>query len=76
VLQVPTEYTVSYRIRRIDGTYRWVETTSRLVPDDSVIVAVTRSIDARISSLAALELERSCSGSPRTRDSWGRSSTR
>lgn len=49
---------VQYRIRRSDGTYRWVETTSRLVPEDQVIVSVTRPIDVRRSAMTALGTER------------------
>jgi len=49
---------VQYRIRRADGTYRWVETTTRLVAEEQVIVAVTRPIDLRRSAMTALGAER------------------
>lgn len=48
---------VQYRLRCSDGSYRWVETTSRMTPDGR-IVAVTREIADRRSLLHALDNER------------------
>lgn len=48
---------VQYRLRCADGSYRWVETTARTVPDGG-IVAVTRQIADRRSLLHALDNER------------------
>jgi PAS domain S-box-containing protein len=52
ILEVPDIYTVSYRIRRKDGSYIWFETTSRSVrdPDSGNVVelmAVSRDITDR-----------------------------
>jgi PAS domain S-box-containing protein len=52
ILQPPDLYTISYRIRRKDGSYIWFETTSRRVREpgtDEVleIVAVSRDITER-----------------------------
>lgn len=55
-------YAVQYRIRAADGQFRWVETTSRLVPPSvdrgAVIVASTRPIDDRIGLQQALSAYR------------------
>ena len=52
ILELPDVHTVSYRIRRKDGSYTWFETTSRTVRDpetDEVceIIAVSRDINER-----------------------------
>ena len=52
ILEAPDTSTVSYRIRRKDGTYTWFETTSRAVREDgtgepSEIIAVSRDISQR-----------------------------
>lgn len=52
ILQEQIVFTVEYRIRRKDGRYLWVETTSKTVIDNSngtvqKIIAVTRDISAR-----------------------------
>lgn len=48
---------VQYRLRCADGSYKWVETTSRMTPEGN-IVAVTRHIADRQSLLHALDNER------------------
>lgn len=48
---------VQYRLRCADGSYKWVETTSRMTPEGN-IVAVTRQIADRRSLLHALDNER------------------
>lgn len=48
---------VQYRLRCADGSYKWVETTSRMTPEGN-IVAVTRHIADRRSLLHALDNER------------------
>lgn len=48
---------VQYRLRCADGSYRWVETTSRLTPDEAIVM-VTRLISDRRSLLHALDNER------------------
>lgn len=58
VVALPTEYTVEYRIRCADGTYLWVETTSRSVTSEQAIVAVTRPVNGRRSAERALEAQR------------------
>lgn len=58
VVTRPTSFTVQYRIRKADRTYRWVETSSRSVDAEQVIVSVTRPIDPRRSAMGALEAER------------------
>jgi PAS domain S-box-containing protein len=58
VVELPATFSVQYRIRRGDGTYRWVETTSRTSDEHDVIIALTRGIDERRSLLDALETER------------------
>lgn len=51
IMELPDTRTVSYRIRRKDGSYVWFETTSLTVRDDGAgateIVAVSRDITAR-----------------------------
>ncbi|MGC9504082.1 PAS domain S-box protein [Baaleninema sp.] len=51
ILNLPDVQTVTYRVRRHDGSYIWFETTSRTVRDDSgrvkEIVAVSRDVSAR-----------------------------
>lgn len=49
---LPDTRTVSYRIRRKDGSYTWFETTSRAVPEDNIgeapeILAVSRDVSQR-----------------------------
>lgn len=55
-------FRIAYRIRRVDSTYLWVESTGRLVPPDgdrdAGIVVATRDIEARRSLLTTLEHER------------------
>lgn len=48
---------VQYRLRCADGSYKWVESTSRMTPEGN-IVAVTRHIADRRSLLHALNNER------------------
>lgn len=48
---------VQYRLRCADGSYRWVESTSRLTPDEAILM-VTRLIADRRSLLHALDNER------------------
>lgn len=48
---------VQYRLRCADGSYKWVETTSRMTPEGN-IVAITRQIADRRSLLQALDNER------------------
>jgi PAS domain S-box-containing protein len=52
VRELPDTRTVSYRIRRKDGSYTWFETTSRAVPEDDTgeapeILAVSRDVSRR-----------------------------
>lgn len=52
ILEKPATFLVTYRLRRKNGTYVWVETTSRVIRDPetqeiSEIIAVTRDITAR-----------------------------
>lgn len=51
ILKEPVIFTVQYRLRKKDGNYLWVETTSKTTLDDdgriSEIVAVTRDISER-----------------------------
>ena len=52
VRELPDTRTVSYRIRRKDGSYTWFETTSRAVPEDDTgeareIIAVSRDVSWR-----------------------------
>ncbi len=64
----PTEFTITYRARRKDGSYIWLETTSQTIPDpktgqDLEIIAVSRNVTERIQAEEALkearnELER------------------
>jgi PAS domain S-box-containing protein len=60
IVEEPTIYTVSYRIRRSDGTYLWVETTSKTIRDPETgqvqeIVAITRDITQRREAESALQ---------------------
>jgi len=53
-------FSVAYRIRRKDGGYRWVETTSKTIRDPETgtvkeIIAVTRDIEERKKAEAELE---------------------
>jgi PAS domain S-box-containing protein len=59
IVEEPTIYTVSYRIRRRDGAYLWVETTSKTIRDPETgqvqeIVAITRDITQRREAEEAL----------------------
>lgn len=52
ILELPVSHTVSYRLRRKDGFYIWVETTSRAIRDPVVgtvheILAVSRDVTDR-----------------------------
>lgn len=52
ILELPDTSTVSYRIRRKDGSYTWFETTSRVVREEETgeaqeILAVSRDISGR-----------------------------
>ena len=60
ILDGQDTYTVSYRIRCKNGDYRWFETTSRMVRDDTSggtreIVAVSRDITDRLRTEAGLQ---------------------
>lgn len=63
VLDEQGAYTVSYRIRRKDGTYTWFETTSRIlekgfndsVKEGSEIIAVSRDITDRLQFEAGMK---------------------
>ncbi|MFI5369417.1 MAG: PAS domain S-box protein, partial [Spirochaetia bacterium] len=55
ILQQTTSYTVSYRIRRKDGTYTWFETVSHGIRDEQTgkvieIQSASRDISERVSS--------------------------
>ena len=52
IIETPHVSTVSYRIRKKDGPYLWVETTSKVVSDSTTgeiaqVIAVTRDITER-----------------------------
>lgn len=60
ILEGPTTYTSTYRIRRRDGSYLWVETTSKTIRDpetDQVqeIVAITRDVTQRRQAEEAIQ---------------------
>ena len=59
VLRTPSAQTVSFRLRRKDGSYAWAETTCRGIPDDSgeltEVHCVTRDITERRRAQAELE---------------------
>lgn len=63
ILATGEAFRVTYRIRRVDATYLWVESTGRFVPgsglEDPGIVVATRDVEARRSLLTLLENERS-----------------
>ena len=59
IIEMPSVYTVSYRFKRKDNQYRWVETTSHVVKDhdnDEIneIISVTRDISDRKEAEIAL----------------------
>lgn len=60
IMEEPTVYTVSYRIRGRDGGYLWVETTSKTVRNPETgrieeIVAITRDVTQRRQAEEALQ---------------------
>ena len=60
ILEEPTTDTLSYRIRRRDGSYLWVETTSKTITDPQTgemeeIIAITRDITQRKQAEQALQ---------------------
>ena len=60
IVEEPIIYRVSYRIRRRDGAYLWVETTSKTIRDAETgqvqeIIAITRDITQRRRAEEALE---------------------
>jgi PAS domain S-box-containing protein len=59
IVEQPTVYTVTYRIRHSDGSYLWVETTSKTIRELETgqvkeILAITRDITARRQAEEAL----------------------
>lgn len=51
-------FSVQHRIRRADGTYRWIESTGRGVPEAEAIVVVARAVGDRLSMVQNLEQQR------------------
>ncbi|MGF1491224.1 MAG: PAS domain S-box protein [Microcoleaceae cyanobacterium] len=49
--QLPTQYTQSYRFRRKDSSYTWLETTNKIVgtveDESQVVISISRDITAR-----------------------------
>jgi PAS domain S-box-containing protein len=59
ILEQPIPYTIRYRLRRKDGAYVWVETSSKTVPNAETgqveeIIAITRDITERRKAEEAL----------------------
>lgn len=59
---------VRCRLRASAGTYRWVETSSRLVRAQQVIVSTSRWVEGERSAMATLETERELANRRRTVD--------
>lgn len=59
ILERPDVVTITYRIRRRDGSYIWFETTSRTVRDENdqvvEIIAQSRDVTARVEAHQRLE---------------------
>ncbi len=53
---------VQCRLRAADGTYRWVETASRLDRDRQLIVASSRWVEGKQSAVETLQVERELAG--------------
>jgi PAS domain S-box-containing protein len=58
VVDASEPFTVRYRLRHADDTYRWMESTSQVVAGHDLIVVVTRPIERREPLTQALEHER------------------